>query len=72
MASNEKTSKKVASIAGRLLRMAESSGFPDGAVCARVGRMTVTIDELKALCASALTQAPDKPKRKNRSIQRPQ
>ena len=48
MAKNEKTSKKVASIAAKGLKDPES----------------LTNTEIKTLSASALTQSPDKPKKK--------
>jgi hypothetical protein len=52
---NEKTSKRVATIAGRVLRDL-ARGLPMD--------LCVTTAELKALAASVLTQAEDKPKRK--------
>lgn len=69
----EVTSKRIASIAGKILRRLEGcrglqitaeeeychsaeDGVPLRNIC--------TIKELKALAASALTQAPDKPKKK--------
>ena len=70
---NERTSKRVAKIAGRILRSLEHElpknriwyeningdlfglGFEEGT--------TIRIADLKALAASALTQAPDRKKR---------
>lgn len=68
---NEKTSKRIAAIAAKALRRIESCTpkgdvwgdwiKPNGSAYWRL----CTIAELKALCASVLTQAPDrKPKRK--------
>lgn len=51
MAKNEKTGKDVASIAGRGLRNPGS----------------LTLREIKKLCASLATQAPDKPKKTKRA-----
>lgn len=53
---NERTSKRVASIAGRLL-----AGLCNRKVIPRY--FGVSCAELKALAASALTQAPDKSKK---------
>lgn len=71
---NEQTSKKVAAIAGRVLRKLDRALKPYGlddsggvfisipaAVCAVE---LCTIKEIKSVLASALTQAPDKPKKK--------
>lgn len=78
---DEKTGKKVAAIAGKVLAML--SELPDGLIVGRntpagftevAGkrtqlwqqtdtRWTVTVRDLKALAASCLNQAPDRPKR---------
>lgn len=72
----EVTSKKVASIAGKVLDEFTSDGFgthgsykPSEYVFAMnvngdFFRLPLTVSELKSLAASALTQSPDKPKRK--------
>lgn len=60
---NERTSKKVARIAAKIMGLVDQNqeyillGFT------RTGcRVIVTTDDIKALAASALTQAPDKKK----------
>lgn len=62
----EQTSARVAKIAGKIL--AGLDGLKSrGRVMATVYYCPVcTVGELKALAASALTQAPDKPKTKHR------
>jgi hypothetical protein len=70
---NEKTSKRVAAIAGRVLRaLAECRGYDVYCVVSLVNsaedgeelRRVCSRAELKAIAASVLTQAEDKPKRK--------
>lgn len=75
---NERTSKRVAAIAGRILRHFAEPGNIDCddsgiAMVMNSSRSTyiapienVTVADLKALAASALTQSPEKPKRKTR------
>lgn len=58
---NERTSKRVSSIAGKVLK--RISGYDDRVLS------LITVGDLKALAASALTQAPDKkPVRAKRSL----
>ena len=59
---NEKTSKRVAAIAGRVLKRIAKTN----AIFVYDGTWTkvCTVDEFKALAASALTQAPNKKRRK--------
>lgn len=64
MIKNERTSKKIATIAGRILETLQSEHL-GGKHSLRIGFHKIcTVDELKSLCASALTQTPDKPKKK--------
>ena len=59
---NERTSKKVAAIAGRVLKAFEDL---DDDYTLRVDLLIrpITIGDLKALAASCLTQSPNKPKK---------
>ena len=69
---SERTSKRVAAIAGRLLKALVGASRRDK-ICVWIDREGLdmhhdglcTAAELRAVCASALTQAKDKPKRKN-------
>jgi len=61
---NERTGKKAATIAGRILETLQSERAR-GTNFIRFGfHKLCTVAELKTLCASALTQAPDKPEKK--------
>lgn len=55
---NEKTSKRVAKIAGRILKA--SPGKASGYVFDRKGDILCSLAELKSLAASCLTQSPNK------------
>ncbi len=67
---NERTGTKAASIAGRILERISAGKhcckFKDSAIVGIVGgeHYICDVNELKILAASALTQAPDKPKKK--------
>ena len=72
----EQTSKRISAIAGRILKQLEGfhiGGSPIYVVDAYRGFLIgtpdnyLTIADLKALAASALTQSPDKPKKKGKS-----
>ena len=77
MAANEKTSKKVAAIAGFILNELESSMYEDIApiyamnrvndlfTLSSAGKKYINVGDLKALAASCLTQTADKPKPAN-------
>lgn len=67
---HEQTGKRAATIAGKILKQLKRQervvavfAFVEGHYENENG-MLCTVDELKILAASALTQAPDKPKRK--------
>ena len=74
MKKQEVTGKKVAAIAGRVLRNISKLHDYDQQQCGwyydALGTKNenpvwiISFADLKALCASALTQAPDRPKRK--------
>lgn len=65
MARNEQTSAEIASIAGRILdKLSDCGPECDGTSVKHLRSEICTVGELKALAASALTQASDKPKRK--------
>lgn len=59
---NERTSKRIASIAGRILRLLEGSNT-------EWTQLEIKTKDIRALAASALTQRPDnaKAKRKRKS-----
>lgn len=67
---NERTSPSVAKLAGRILKRCEKPpgwtivwlDFPDENGMSELVRLC-TVRELKSICASALTQAPDKRKK---------
>lgn len=60
---NERTSKRVASIAGKVLRMLQNSAFSLREECWGTRDDSLSFGELKALAASCLTQTPDKKKK---------
>lgn len=72
---NEKTGKAAAGIAAKVLkRLAKSKGgavYADEFPPSHTGHGTMielcTVDELKVIAASDLTQAPDRPKRKRKA-----
>lgn len=72
MAKNETTSKRVSAVSGRILKRLETMYKRYGITNTYVvmvkdaqgfWRTIGTVDDLESICASALTQAVDKPKR---------
>lgn len=61
---NEKTSKRVAAIAARTMAKLLTKCGCELCEESRAEVCGLSLAELKAICASVLTQAPDKPKRK--------
>jgi hypothetical protein len=61
---NERTSKRIAAIAAKVMRITDKKSQRIRFSAASGLELVLTVGDLKALAASCLTQAPDKPKRK--------